>query len=281
MAFIKIAYCWCKTLYQQLRQEQLGQAAASLALSTLIALVPMFTVILAVVSFFPMFEHLESWLGRWFIQSVVPDMIAKPVLKHLRFFSTKASSLGGMGAFLFTLSALSMMMTIEKTINAIFKVPRQRPWLKRMGIFVLGLVLGPLLWVLSLAASTAFFDGASRIVFWGSSLALSWVLHVLEWCVVLLTLTFLYKWGPYTAVKWKHASGAAVLTLLILQACKKIVALYILKVPSLSVVYGAFAVVPVLLIWIWLAWLIVLLGAVVTAHLPFLNKIKKTIKVQS
>ena len=257
-----------RTLKERLREDKLGQAAGSLAFSTLIALVPLFTVILAIVSFFPMFGNLETLVDRWLVQSLVPETIAKPVLKYLRLFSAKAGGLGWAGALILLASAISVMITIERKLNEIWRVRRRRPWVQRLLMLWAGLTLGPVLLVVSIGTSTALFGAKSQWVWIGTSIPFSSALDVLEWLLVIAGLMGLYKWVPYTQVRWSHAFVSALLATLVLQVVKQLLTWYMSQVPSVSVLYGTFSVLPVLFIWTFFAWLVVLWGGVVAAYLP-------------
>lgn len=257
-----------RTLKERLREDKLGQAAGSLAFSTLIALVPLFTVILAIVSFFPMFGNLETLVDRWLVQSLVPETIAKPVLKYLRLFSAKAGGLGWAGALILLASAVSVMITIERKLNEIWRVRRRRPWAQRLLMLWAGLSLGPVLMVVSIGTSTALFGAKSQWVWIGTSIPFSSALDVLEWLLVIAGLMGLYKWVPYTQVRWSHAFVSALLATFVLQAVKQLLTWYMSQVPTVSVLYGTFSVLPVLFIWTFFAWLVVLWGGVVAAYLP-------------
>ena len=80
----------------------------------------------------------------------------------------------------------------------------------------------------------------------------------------------LYHYVPNTQVNWRHAWAGGFFVAVCMELAKKGLALYVAKVPTYSAVYGTFATLPILLVWIYVAWVIVLLGAVVAAYLPSL-----------
>jgi membrane protein len=131
-----------------------------------------------------------------------------------------------------------------------------------------GLSLGPVLMVVSIGTSTALFGAKSQWVWIGTSIPFSSALDVLEWLLVIAGLMGLYKWVPYTQVRWSHAFVSALLATFVLQAVKQLLTWYMSQVPSVSVLYGTFSVLPVLFIWTFFAWLVVLWGGVVAAYLP-------------
>ncbi len=142
------------TLYQRFREDRLGLTAGSLTFTTLISLVPLVTVMLATFSAFPMFSVFEQSLHRYFLQSLVPDSIARPVLGALTEFSTKASRLGAFGLVALAFSALALMMTIDRTLNSIWRVRLRRPIGERVLVYWVAVTLGPLLLGVSLSLTS-------------------------------------------------------------------------------------------------------------------------------
>jgi hypothetical protein len=92
----------------------------------------------------------------------------------------------------------------------------------------------------------------------------------IEFLVLALGMAALYHYVPNTPVKWRHAWAGGLFVAVCIELAKKVLAIYLGKVPTYSVVYGTFATLPILLVWIYVAWVIVLLGAVVAAYLPSL-----------
>jgi membrane protein len=114
-------------LGERFREERLGLTASSLTFTTLIALVPLFTVMLAVFSAFPIFSSFQGALEKYFLQALVPDNIARPVLGALTQFAAKAKRLGTAGLVVLVFTALALMLTIDRTLNGIWRVRRPRP----------------------------------------------------------------------------------------------------------------------------------------------------------
>lgn len=250
------------TLRERFREDRLGLSASSLTFTTMLALVPFFTVALALFTAFPLFGKMQASLQTWLVQSLVPDAIARQVIRYLTQFAGKASQLGGVGLAALVLSAIALMLTIDRTLNGIWRVRRARPLAQRLLIYWTALTLGPLL----LAASL----GTSRGVVRTLPGTLAFLLDVVEFVLLAAALTAMYRYVPNTPVRRSHAIVGGVSATLGLELAKKLLAWYIGTVPTYSAVYGAFATVPILLVWIYIAWVIVLLGAVITAYLPSL-----------
>ncbi len=260
-----------RDLAARFREENLGLIAGSLTFTTLISLVPLVTVMLALFSAFPVFSDLQQALQRWLVQSVVPDVIARPVLNGVTQFAAKASRLGALGLLIFIGTAIALMLTIDRTLNGIWRVRRPRPLAQRVLVYWAAITLGPLVLGASVwAGATAV--GASRD--WLDDLpsamasGLAVAIAVLEFGVLAAAFTALYRLVPNAGVRWRHAGLGGVLAATGFLLAKKGLALYLKAVPTFSLVYGAFATVPILLTWIYLVWVIVLLGAVVAAHAP-------------
>ena len=151
-----------RTLRQRFREDRLGITASSLTFTTLIALVPLLTVMLALFSAFPMFAKFQGALQQYFLQSLVPDGIAKPVLGTLTQFAAKANRLGSAGLVFLLFSALALMLTIDRTLNGIWRVRKPRPIAQRVLVYWAAITLGPLLLGMSLTPQLLCADGLAR-----------------------------------------------------------------------------------------------------------------------
>lgn len=253
------------TLRERFREDRLGVTASSLTFTTTISLVPLFTVALAIFSAFPMFGRLQLTLQRWLIESLVPDNIAKQVLSYLNQFAAKAGQIGWAGALVLLFTALALILTIDRKLNDIWRVRTPRPLTQRVLVYWAVLTLGPLLLAASLTATSYAFSGG--VVRSGSVRVL---LDSLQFVLMTGGMAALYRFVPNTKVRWAHALVGGLFTAGALELAKGVLAWYLAQVPTYSVVYGTFATVPILLVWFYVAWVIVLLGAVVAAYLPSL-----------
>lgn len=258
-----------RTLTERFREDRLGLTASSLTFTTTIALVPLVTLALAVFSAFPMFNKIQLAVQSWLVQSLVPDAIARQVLGYLTQFSGKASRLGAVGLGALLVSALALVLTIDRTLNGIWRVRRPRPLAQRVLIYWAVMTLGPLVLGASLTV-TSYALYASRVLMAGIPGALQFLIDLLEFGLLALGLTCLYRFVPNTPVLRGHAAAGGIFAAVGIELAKRVLAWYLSYVPTYSMVYGAFATVPILLIWIYVAWLIVLLGAVIAAYLPAL-----------
>ena len=257
------------TLRQRFRDDHLGLTASSLTFATSIALGPVFTVALAIFTAFPMFAKLQGTLQIWLVESLIPDSIARQVLGDLTRFARQASRLGVAGLAVLVVTAIALVLTIDRTLNSIWRVRKPRPLGQRVLIYWAAVTLGPLLLAASLAATSYVLpllrNGAAA-----PEAMLQFLVDTLEFVCLAGSLAALYHYMPNTYVKWTHAWVGGGFVALGIAAAKKLLSVYLGLVPTYSAVYGAFATLPILLVWIYLAWIIVLMGAVITAYLPSL-----------
>ncbi len=259
-----------RTLRLRFREDRLGITASSLTFTTLIALVPLATVMLALFSAFPMFSRFQDALQQYFLQSLVPDGIARPVLAALTQFAAKANRLGTAGLVFLLATALALMLTIDRTLNGIWRVRKPRPIAHRVLVYWAAITLGPLLLGISLSMSSYALT-ASRGLVGSLPGGLSVALDLLEFSLLMLGMSALFRYVPNTDVRWRHALSGGLFVAIGFEAAQRVLAWYVSAMPGISMVYGAFATLPLLLLWIYLSWLIVLFGAVIAAYAPSLR----------
>lgn len=259
-----------RTLAQRFREDRLGLTAGSLTFTTLIALVPLVTVMLAVFSAFPMFSNFQSALEKYFLQNLVPENIARPVLRALTQFAAKASQVGSAGLLVLGATALALMLTIDRTLNNLWRVRKPRPIAQRVLVYWAALTLGPLALGVSLSM-TSYAVSVSRGVVGQLPGGVNLLLDTLQFLLLAATIAGLFHYVPNTPVRWRHAWAGALFVAAGFELAKSALAWYLDKVPTYSAVYGAFATAPILLLWVYLGWVIVLLGAVIAAYAPSLQ----------
>ncbi|MBE7940926.1 MULTISPECIES: YihY family inner membrane protein [Ramlibacter] len=255
------------TLLERFREDRLGLTASSLTFTTTMALVPFFTVALAVFTAFPMFSQMQNALQAWLVQSLVPDSIARQVLGYLTQFAGKASRLGAVGVAVLFVTALALVLTIDRTLNGIWRVRTPRPLGQRVLVYWAVMTLGPLFLGASLSL-TLWVLTASKGLFRAVPGGLQLLFDLIEFGLLAAGMMALYRWVPNTAVRREHAWAGGLFAAVGFEVARRVLAFYLSKVPTYSAVYGAFATLPILLLWIYIAWLIVLFGAVVAAYLP-------------
>ena len=256
-------------LAERFREDRLSLTASSLTFTTTIALVPFFTVALAIFTAFPMFSKVQGALQTWLVQSLIPDAIARQVLGYLTQFAGKASRLGTAGLVALFVSAFALILTIDRTLNTIWRVRRPRPLAQRVLIYWAVMTLGPLLLGASVSISS-YVISASRGLVGAMPGSVRIALDLVEFLLLSAGLAALYRYVPHTHVRTRHAWAGALFAATGIVLAKKLVTVYLDVVPTYSLVYGVFAALPILLVWIYVAWLVVLLGAVIAAYMPIL-----------
>jgi len=260
-----------ETLLRRFREDRLALTAGSLTFTTTISLVPLVTVMLALFSAFPMFAKLQASLQSYFLQTLIPDSIARPVMGAISQFSIRASRLGIFGLIALVVSALAMMLTIDRALNSIWRVKKSRRIAQRVLLYWAALTLGPLIFAVSLTA-TSYAVTASRGVFDDGPRGFGVLVGTIEFLVQAVGIAALFHYVPNTFVRWRHALLGGVFVAICMAGGKRAMTYYFGAVPTYSMIYGAFATLPIFLVWIYLSWLVVLLGAVIAAYAPLVGK---------
>jgi len=233
---------------------------ASLAYTTLLSLVPLMTVSLAIFAIFPSSGEVTEQLQDFVFKNFVPAS-GELVQQYLLEFSSKASRLSGVGFLFLILVAVMMMANIDQAINSIWRVRRKRRPLSTFLMYWSILSLGPLLIGLSVAV-TSFLVSVPIISDTAESLGLGRrLLAYMPMLASLVAFTLLYAVVPNRRVVFVHALGGGVLAALLFELSKRGFALYVAWFPTYQAIYGALAAIPIFLVWIYLSWLVTLLGA--------------------
>lgn len=255
---------------QRLNEERLPQVAGSLTFTTVLALVPMLTIALAIFTTFPIFNTFRASLEAYFIQSVMPKSIANTILGNLNQFASKATRLSAVGAIGLIATTLIMMFTIDRAFNHIWRVKSARPFTQRLLIYWAIMTLGPLLIGVSITATSGLLGATSSLV--GNQPLFGSIANTL-FSILLTTgaFTLLYIVVPNRIVDWRDAACGGLLAAVAFEIAKRLFVVFIAKFPTYTVIYGALAALPIFLLWIYVSWLVTLMGAVLAAALPIVK----------
>lgn len=256
-----------RTLVRRFREDRIALTAGGLTFASLISAVPLVTVMLALFSAFPSFGTLQEALQNYFVSTLMPETIVRPVLNGIHQFSTRANRLGAVGLGALLASALAVMLTIDRTLNNIWRVKRWRPLSQRILVYWSAITLAPLVIMASLAATSAAIPEAAAF-FGDAGSGIRVAIAVGESAVIGIGAAALFHYVPNTHVLWRDALLGGLFVAVGLAAAKRGLAAYFGAVPTYNVVYGAFATVPIVLVWVYLSWIIVLVGAIVAAYVP-------------
>lgn len=247
-------------------QDRCMQTAASLTFTTLLSLVPMITIALTMFSAFPVFEDFSDQIKSYLLKNLMPETAGVVITRYMQQFAESAARLTTVGIGFLVVTAMSTMLTIDHAFNVIWRVARPRPLVKRLVIYWAVLTLAPLLMGASLSL-TSWLVGLSmgyarQIPFFGVG-----VLKMLPVLFTTMAFALLFRLVPNRHVPRAHALSGAFVAAVVFESMNRMFGYYISHFPTYKLVYGAFASVPIFLLWIYLSWLIILFGAVIAASM--------------
>jgi membrane protein len=255
------------TVWRRADELRLGQAAASLSFSWLLAMVPLITVSLALVTSFPIFDEIRVALQKLIVQHFLPDGVGSQLSRYLEQFIRKAASLSLVGFVFLALTATVMMLTLDKTLNLIWNVSRPRAFLKRLLIYWAAIIVGPLAAGAGTAGLSWLASGHVRLFSVGGMAWWDWMNLLLTW----LTYCLCYRYLPNTKVLMRHALVGALFAAVLTESAQQLFGSLLGALPTYRQVYGPLAAVPLLLMWTYLSWWLFLLGALMTASMPTID----------
>ena len=260
------ATTFARFLWRRFLDDDLFQAAASLSYTTAFALVPLAVVVLAVLSGFPVFQDLSGQLIDYVLSNFVPSA-ALAIEERLARLAENTSKLTAAGTVALVVSLLVTLNSVETTFNRIWRVASARPRLSRYLVYWTVLTLGTLLAAASLSVSARFLALPLFVETpqgqWLANLGLGVTPVLIELGVILLA----YRVVPHHTVKWRHAFVGALLAVVLLESVKAALGLYLSSFEGYQKLYGAMAFIPVLMLWIFLGWVAILLGASLASSL--------------
>lgn len=256
---------FCRYLLQRMAHDRINVNAGYLAYITLLSIVPMLTVLLSVLSSFPIFSNVGGVLQDFIIQHFVPAA-GDAVYSALIEFVSNTGKMTAIGSGFLFVAALALISNIDKNLNYIWRVRVKRRAVFSFSMYWMILTLGPILVGASIVG-TSYVTSLKILEHDALSGAYSLFINWLPAFLALFAFTGLYLLVPNKKIYLTHAlAGAAVATLLF-EISKKGFACYITQFPSYQLIYGAIAAIPILFLWIYLCWIIVLIGAEFTAAL--------------
>lgn len=254
-------------LVNRFREERATQTAGSLTYTTLLALVPLFTVALAIATAFPVFDEWIASLQLFILENVLPDTPAvNVVMEQVNAFTENVGRLTAIGVAGFAVSSVMLMLTVDNALNRIFRVQRRRSLVQNIFVYWAVISLGPLL--IGASLSTTYLAVRASLGALQLDLVADALIGVLPFLFTCGALVLLYAIVPARPVEWMHALVGGILAGIGFEIAKRGFALYLSRVPTYTLIYGAFATIPIFLVWLYLSWLVVLTGAIVTAMLP-------------
>lgn len=258
------AFAWF--VIRRFSEERVPQAAASMTFTTLLALVPVLTVMVAVASIFPVFDRWSDSFVSFVNQTIVPQG-ADMVFDYIDAFRDQANRLTAIGSVMLVVTSLMLIRTIDNAFNHIWRVNTQRPWMMQFLVYWALLTFGPL----SLGVGISFMVGSVQDSVLSSG-AQQWT-DALKTAARLAFMTVLlwglYRFVPNRFVPARQAFIGALITAFCLETARFLFTWYMGNFDGYRSIYGAFAAVPFFLLWLNLLWTLVLGGAVLTSSLSY------------
>ena len=248
-------------VWRHFKQDRCFEEAASLGYTSLLAIVPLLAVVFGVASAFPVFDRWTGELQSFIFENFIPAS-GKQIQLYISGFLGSVSRLTLPGFFFLILTALLLMMRIEKAFNRIWRVPVARNLVNRIVMYWAVLTLGPMALGTATALSAQPTFATFGLVSGNSGALRSMGIFVLTWLAFTLTFALV----PNRRVKVLHAAIGALLSAILFSLAKTGFVIFISRA-SLNVIYGTLAAIPIFLFWLYLVWLVILLGASLAASL--------------
>jgi membrane protein len=257
---------FARFLWRRFRDDKCFETAGALSYTTLFAIVPMLAAVIAIVSVFPAFAGLRDNVTHFIFRSFVPAA-GETVQGYLLQFAANASKLTLVGVLVLLASALMMMASIEDRFNRIWRVASPRKGSARLLLYWAALTLGPILVTAGVGVSSWVYAQPLWRGVAGHGVAGFRLWLLAPFLITWVGLTVLYQVVPNCRVHWRHAVSGALVAAVLFELARKGFALYVQGVANYREVYGALAAIPIFLIWVYLSWVIVLLGGILAASL--------------
>ncbi len=249
-------------------EDRIAQVAGSLTFTTMLAIVPLATVAFALFTAFPIFGKFQASLQMFLAQHLMPDQINSQIFKYLNQFASKAKGLTTAGMIVLFVTSVMTMMTVESAFNVIWRVVKPRPFAQRVLVYWAIITLGPLLIGVSLSISSYVFAQSSVLANGQVPSLLEWALTGATLPLTALAFALLYVYLPNCTVAWRDAVVGGLIAAVAFELAKRGFGYYVRRMPTYTAVYGAFALVPLFLLWVYLCWFITLAGATIVSALP-------------
>ncbi|MCF8480343.1 MAG: YihY family inner membrane protein [Rhodospirillum sp.] len=255
-------------------RENIPRMAASLSYTSLLALVPLISIALAILAAFPAFDGVRSRMMEWAVETFLPYQVGE-IQDRIEAFVGAAAGLTAIGVVGLAVTAIMLLVTIESALNTIFQVEKPRHPIARIQVYWAVLTIGPLLMGVSFSLSS-YLAAARSLVSHDVIAPITGLLPALgPHILTMVAMSLLYILVPNRPVRVRHAVLGGLVATVLSAGLRQGFLLYVTSGQSYETLYGALAVLPIFLIWMYLSWVVVLLGAVTAANLPNWHAIRR------
>lgn len=264
-SYLKTAVRFIKLYIQRCKQDQIGMIGGYLAYISLLSVVPLIAVMFAMLSAFPMFSEFRQAIEAFVYANVIPSR-GEEIQTYINQFIGNTGGMTAVGIAVLVFVALLLIYNIDKTLNKIWRVTKRPRPVISFSIYWMILTLGPILFGSSIAV-TSYLIRLTRLAEDYTPGLSTLLLGAVPYLMSLLAFFLLYLVVPNIKVRARHAFLGALLAMLLFELSKRGFAVYVTHFPAYDTLYGALALVPIVFVWVYLCWLVVLLGAEMTALL--------------
>jgi membrane protein len=268
-----VFFGWLKLLWHRINDDNMTTQAGNLAFVSLLALVPFVAVVFSLFAAFPVFADVSQQLKHFIFSNFVPAA-GNILQRYLEQFVANVNRMTAVGAVGLIITALLLMHTIDTALNEIWRSRKKRPLVYSFAVYWMILTLGPLLAGASLAISS-YLLSLRWVSVSGVTSLIDHILRVFPLLLSWLAFWLLYSIVPTRRVPPRDALIGALVAGLLFESGKKAFALYVTMFPSYQMIYGVLAVIPLLFLWVYWTWCIVLLGAEIAVTLDDYRQLKQ------
>ena len=272
MNILKHIQAFLIMLWSRINHDRLTTSSAELAYTTILALVPLTTVIFSLLSAFPMFDEVSQSLKQLIYSNLVPTA-SDTIQNYLEQFIANTKKMTFVGIIGLMVTSLLLINSINNALNRIWRTKRKRSFMYNLTMYWTILTLGPILAGSSVAISSYIFS-----LKWLSNAASGdLLLSTLPFIISVVGFWLLYSIIPTESIPFKEAAIGALVAAILFEIGKRAFALYVTSFPTYQLIYGVVSSIPIMLVWIYCSWCIVLFGAEFAATLTDFNKQKKVL----
>ena len=272
MNILKHIQAFLIMLWSRINHDRLTTSSAELAYTTILALVPLTTVIFSLLSAFPMFDEVSQSLKQLIYSNLVPTA-SDTIQNYLEQFIANTKKMTFVGIIGLMVTSLLLINSINNALNRIWRTKRKRSFMYNLTMYWTILTLGPILAGSSVAISSYIFS----LKWLSNAASVDLLLSTLPFIISVVGFWLLYSIIPTESIPFKEAAIGALVAAILFEIGKRAFALYVTSFPTYQLIYGVVSSIPIMLVWIYCSWCIVLFGAEFAATLTDFNKQRKVL----